>query len=292
MPGQLVPSPEEIGVIPTIYDCIIVDCNETAQSLRAFEKYKYIPLVMLTPTINVSFRSALEDGISSYMSTPCTVIDLGNALIPALEGRSNVHISKNSKTFNILLAEDNLVNQRLAVRILEKYHHNVTVANNGLEALEAIQQRRFDVILMDVQMPIMGGFEATANIRDWERSNGLTKTPIIALTAHAMVGDREKCIDAQMDEYLSKPLKPNQLIQTILKCATLESDFNVHDLRPLGPSSYSKLRDPDGTPKKVQRPSMEIRAYTQPPEHDESPRILSIEPTDIMDKVFFGSHSV
>jgi len=104
---------------------------------------------------------------------------------------------------------------------LEKYHHVVTVVGNGLEALESIKEKRYDVILMDVQMPIMGGFEATAKIREYERSLGTQRTPIIALTAHAMLGDREKCIQAQMDEYLSKPLKQNHLIQTILKCATL-----------------------------------------------------------------------
>ncbi|KAK4962200.1 histidine kinase osmosensor, partial [Elasticomyces elasticus] len=203
------------------YDCVIVDSSETARRLRSMEKYKYIPIVMLAPLISMSFKSALEDGISSYMTTPCLPIDLGNALIPALEGRGAPVSADPSKSFDILLAEDNAVNQRLAVRILQKHHHNVTVANNGLEAFEAIQKKRYDVILMDVQMPVMGGFEATANIREYERMHSLTRSPIIALTAHAMMGDREKCIQAQMDEYLSKPLKPNQLIQTILKCATL-----------------------------------------------------------------------
>jgi osomolarity two-component system sensor histidine kinase NIK1 len=142
-------------------------------------------------------------------------------MIPALEGRSAQAVSENSKSFDILLAEDNVVNQRLAVKILEKYQHKVTVVNNGVEAVEAIKDKRYDVILMDVQMPVMGGFEATATIRTWERENKLPRTPIIALTAHAMLGDREKCIHAQMDEYLSKPLKQNLLVQTILKCTTL-----------------------------------------------------------------------
>jgi osomolarity two-component system sensor histidine kinase NIK1 len=151
-PEEPIPPDASSGVT---YDCIIVDCNETAQRLRDVEKFKYIPLVMLTPNIFVSFRSALEDGISSYMSTPCYAIDLGNALIPALEGRAAPPVSKNSRSFDILLAEDNAINQRLAVRILEKYHHKVTVANNGLEAFQFIKTKRFDVILMDVQMPIM-----------------------------------------------------------------------------------------------------------------------------------------
>jgi osomolarity two-component system sensor histidine kinase NIK1 len=137
------------------YDCIVIDCNETAQRLRESERYKYIPLVMLTPHISVSFKNALENGISSYMTTPCQAIDLGNALIPAWEGRAAPPVSKNSKSLNILLAEDNTVNQRLAVKVLEKYNHKVKVANNGLEAFELAKKRRYDVILMDVQMPIM-----------------------------------------------------------------------------------------------------------------------------------------
>jgi osomolarity two-component system sensor histidine kinase NIK1 len=196
-PDESIPPPDPSS--KAAYDCIIIDCNETAQRLRDFEKYKYTPLVMMTSNIQVSFKNALEDGISSYMTAPCLAIDLGNALIPALEGRAAPVVSKNSRPLNILLAEDNAVNQRLAVKILEKYHHHVSVANNGLEALEAIQARRFDVVLMDVQMPVMGGFEATAKIREWERNSDLPRTPIIALTAHAMVGDREKCIQAQMD---------------------------------------------------------------------------------------------
>ena len=141
-------------------------------------------------------------------------------MIPALEGRSAPVTTDHKKSFNILLAEDNEVNQRVAIKILEKYNHVVTVVDNGLEALNTIKNKRFDVILMDVQMPIMGGFEATKEIRQYEKEQGLLRTPIIALTAHAMLGDREKCIQAQMDEYLSKPLKQNLLMQTILRVAS------------------------------------------------------------------------
>ena len=95
------------------------------------------------------------------MTTPCLPIDLGNALIPALEGRAAPSSADHSRSFDILLAEDNAVNQKLAVKILTKHNHTVTVANNGLEAFNAIKQKLFDVVLMDVQMPVMGGFEAT-----------------------------------------------------------------------------------------------------------------------------------
>jgi osomolarity two-component system, sensor histidine kinase NIK1 len=150
-----IPLEELHAAIGAGYDCVIVDCAATARKLRDAERFKYIPLVMLTPRVNISLRSALEDGILSYMTTPCLAIDIGNALVPALDGRAAPTINDHSKSFNILLAEDNAVNQRLAVKILEKYHHNVTVANNGLEAVELLQRKRFDVVLMDVQMPVM-----------------------------------------------------------------------------------------------------------------------------------------
>jgi osomolarity two-component system sensor histidine kinase NIK1 len=137
------------------FDCVIVDNERTARELRIAERFKYIPLVMLTPRVSISLRTALENGISSYMTTPCLPMDLGNALIPALDGRAAPLVSDASKSYNILLAEDNAVNQKLAVRILEKYHHRVTVANNGLEALEHIKKKRYDCVLMDVQMPVM-----------------------------------------------------------------------------------------------------------------------------------------
>jgi osomolarity two-component system, sensor histidine kinase NIK1 len=277
------------------FDCIVVDCKDTAQRLREMEKFRYIPIVMMTPNVCVSFHSALEDGISSYMTTPCLGIDLGNAIIPALEGRAAPAVSDHSKSFNILLAEDNAVNQRLAVKILEKYHHTVTVAGNGAEALELIKRRRFDVILMDVQMPIMGGFEATAKIREWERENCLSRSPIIALTAHAMVGDREKCIQAQMDEYISKPLKPNQLIQTILKCATLGGALleQTPSLSMSGEGHEDSFHTPreglspmNGTPRQTpsKRPHLEVRAVTSIGDA-ESPNLIAADGSDAIDRV-------
>ncbi|OBT90095.1 hypothetical protein VE02_02522 [Pseudogymnoascus sp. 03VT05] len=222
---------------PSNYDVVIVDSIETGRRLRSIDEFKYIPIVLLAPVVHVSLKSALDLGITSYMTTPCQTIDLGNGMIPALENRAMPSLADNTKSFDILLAEDNVVNQRLAVKILEKYHHVVTVVGNGLEALEAIKLKRYDCILMDVQMPIMGGFEATAKIREYEYNIGTTRTPIIALTAHAMLGDREKCIQAQMDEYLSKPLKQNHLIQTILKCATLGGQL----LEKIGPPVKAPL---------------------------------------------------
>ncbi|KAF3764936.1 hypothetical protein M406DRAFT_42757 [Cryphonectria parasitica EP155] len=209
------------------YDVIIVDDLDTARRLRSIDDFKYLPIVLLAPVVHVNLKSCLDLGITSYMTTPCKLIDLGNGMIPALENRAAPSLTDNTKSFEILLAEDNAVNQKLAVKILEKYHHVVTVVSNGQEAVEMVKNRRFDVILMDVQMPVMGGFEATGKIREYERSLGTQRTPIIALTAHAMMGDRERCMQAQMDEYLSKPLQQNHLIQTILKCATLGSALST-----------------------------------------------------------------
>ena len=212
------------------YDVIIIDSLDTAKSLRAHEKFKYIPMVLLNPYVSMNLKTVLDTGIASYMTTPCQLIDLGNCMIPALEGRSTPLIKDYKKSFNVLLAEDNEVNQKVAIKILEKYNHVVTVVGNGLEAFKLIQTQRYDVILMDVQMPVMGGFEATREIRQYEKDNSLPRTPIIALTAHAMLGDREKCIQAQMDEYLSKPLKQNLLMQTILRVASdgVTAMFNKH----------------------------------------------------------------
>ncbi|MGH9356750.1 MAG: response regulator, partial [Terriglobia bacterium] len=114
----------------------------------------------------------------------------------------------------ILVAEDNAINQRLAQRLLEKRGHSVVIADNGREALAAIDKRPFDLVLMDVQMPEMGGLEATAAIRNREKTTG-EHLPIVAITARAMVGDRERCIAAGMDGYVSKPIQSAQLFETV-----------------------------------------------------------------------------
>jgi CheY-like chemotaxis protein len=119
-----------------------------------------------------------------------------------------------SRHLRILLTEDNLVNQRLAARLLEKQGHTVWVASNGREALDVLDRERFDVALLDVQMPEVDGFEATAQIRAREQTAG-GHLPIVAMTAHAMSGDRERCLAAGMDGYLPKPIDPVNLAQEI-----------------------------------------------------------------------------
>ncbi|KAH7350803.1 putative two-component osmosensing histidine kinase [Rhexocercosporidium sp. MPI-PUGE-AT-0058] len=170
-----------------MYDVIVVDLMATAKELRSINDFK-----------NVNLKPALNLGISSYMTTLCLTIDLGNTMLQALEER----------------AAPPPTNNKFAVKVLEKYHHVVTVVDNGLEAFKAVKARRYNIVLMDCR----GAFEATVKIRDYERSQGSQRIPIIALTAYAMLGDREKCIQADMDDYLFKPLNQSHLIRIISKC--------------------------------------------------------------------------
>jgi len=128
-------------------------------------------------------------------------------VVPLVAPRNPAHL-------RILVAEDNLINQKLTVRFLEKRNHFVRVVANGAEALAAVREEPFDLILMDVQMPVMNGFDATAAIRAGEKQSA-AHLPIIALTAHAMKGDRERCLEAGMDGYVSKPIQLQELWQVI-----------------------------------------------------------------------------
>jgi signal transduction histidine kinase/DNA-binding response OmpR family regulator len=127
-----------------------------------------------------------------------------------------------SAPLRILLAEDNVVNQRLVSKLLERRGHTVSVAANGRLAIQALSRDRYDLILMDVQMPDLDGFEATAIIRDKERTSG-ERIPIVALTANAMKGDSERCLNAGMDAYLSKPIRANELFQVVESFPKLET---------------------------------------------------------------------
>ncbi|KAK9711458.1 histidine kinase osmosensor [Basidiobolus ranarum] len=201
-----------------LFEMVIVDDVTDVEKIRTHPCLRYVPVVLLAITMpmQLKMKSCIDMLITSYINTPATLPELTNALMPALESHIALTTESSGKNMKILLAEDNLVNQKLAARILEKHGHEVTIVSNGLLAVEAIENHRFDLILMDVQMPIMGGFEATARIREMERATG-THIPIIALTAHAMIGDREKCLTAGMDEYVTKPLRFNELTTTINK---------------------------------------------------------------------------
>jgi len=119
-----------------------------------------------------------------------------------------------ARRLRVLVAEDNAVNRKLAEHLLQRRGHTALIATNGREATEALAHENVDLVLMDLQMPEMDGFEATAAIRQRERASG-RRTPIIALTAHAMEGDRQRCLDADMDGYISKPVKAVELFEVI-----------------------------------------------------------------------------
>ena len=162
-----------------------------------------------------------EIGISAYLRKPVRRAELRGALLTVLAGEAphlehaekeevltieRLKKKKHGQGLHILLAEDNIANQRVACGILKKAGHSVVIAETGKCAVRLLDEQSFDVILMDVQMPEMDGFEATAAIRERERRTG-THTPIIAMTAHAMSGDRERCLEAGMDDYITKPIR-------------------------------------------------------------------------------------
>jgi CheY-like chemotaxis protein len=168
-----------------------------------------------------------ELGIAVYLIKPIRQSELLEAIFVALgrpsrEGERPTVLTRHSlrearRKLRVLVAEDNVVNQELAVRLLEKHGHTVAVAGNGREALDALEKatsRGFDVVLMDVQMPEMDGLEATAAIRQKEKATG-RHLPIIAMTAHALKGDRERCLAAGMDDYLAKPIQAKELLAAV-----------------------------------------------------------------------------
>lgn len=164
-------------------------------------------------------------GVAAALSKPVKQSELWDAIVTALNvpGRQKARAPTSAavnrrararEPLRVLLAEDNPVNQEVALRLLERRGHSVIVAENGKQALTAIERHKFDLVLMDVQMPEMGGLEATQLIRENEKATG-EHLPILAMTAHAMQGDRERCIAAGMDGYLAKPIDPKSFFQTV-----------------------------------------------------------------------------
>jgi two-component system, sensor histidine kinase and response regulator len=173
-----------------------------------------------------------QSGVAAYLSKPVKQSELFDAIVkalrltskegkPAMTGcdlRRQPRESHQIRPLSVLLVEDNATNQMLAIALLERVGHTVEAAPNGKEALAALASRHFDVVLMDVQMPEMDGFEATAHIRAQERTSG-AHIPIVAMTAHAMKGDRERCLEAGMDGYVSKPVQPCELYDALASLA-------------------------------------------------------------------------
>jgi two-component system, sensor histidine kinase and response regulator len=158
-------------------------------------------------------RSELRNAIAHALRTQKLRGERPGAAAPAKVATARTN-TPSAMPRRVLLVEDVAVNQMLAMRILEKVGHSVAVANNGREGLARLAAGAFDVVLMDVQMPEMDGFEAARAIRTGERVSG-SYVPIIAMTAYAMTGDQERCIAAGMDGYLSKPIRARELIAAV-----------------------------------------------------------------------------
>jgi two-component system sensor histidine kinase/response regulator len=224
------------NVDPRRFDCAIIDAAmpgmnglDTVNALRRLPQWQNVPVIWL------SIGGAPDDGFDARLHiSPTSILkpvnrsDMFSALCEALAvGRETPQNSPVRATtsapvtdtpMQILVVEDNWLNQRLVQVLLEKWGHKVEIANNGVEALDWHARRQFDLILMDLQMPVMGGLEATAEIRARELA-GAKRTPIIAMTANAMEEDRLKCLAAGMDDYVSKPFKNDVLLGVLRKHA-------------------------------------------------------------------------
>jgi PAS domain S-box-containing protein len=222
----------------TPFELLIVDCHmPKVDGFMLIEEIRKSPEWLGLIAVMLSSGARSDDakrckqlGIAAYLVKPILQSELLEALLGLLGSRGaaiepaelvpNDSIGKERRPLRILLAEDNVVNQRLAMRMLEKQGHTVVVAGDGVTALRALERGRFDVVLMDVQMPLMDGVDATAAIRKTERATG-QHIPIIAMTAHAMLGDRQRFLASGMDGYVSKPVHSKELFAAIEKVLSL-----------------------------------------------------------------------
>ena len=213
---------------PERLDLMILDVN--MPGMNGFEVMERIRqdnasapgVVMMLTLFDHSAEAARcqELGVETYLVKPVRQAELlngllrvlGKAVAPAPERSSEAEAQEASgPQRRVLLAEDNIVNQEVAAGILRFYGHTVVVVGDGREAVAAVKAERFDMVFMDIQMPEMGGFQATHKIRDWEKQFGY-RTPIVAMTAHAMKGDEERCLEEGMDGYLSKPISGEKVV--------------------------------------------------------------------------------
>lgn len=261
----------------TPYDLVILDMHmpgmdglEVARQIKSHPATSKLKTIMLTSVgLRGDAQLAREVGIQAYLTKPVRQTDLHRCLktlasnsidpdLPQLLTRYNLGGQTTKIKAHILVAEDNCVNQQVAVSMLKKLGCRVDLATNGREAVAAFQSTAYDLIFMDGQMPVMDGYEATAEIRSLESFNQAEKpVPIIALTANALIGDKDKCLSIGMDDYLSKPFKQEQII-TILKTwlpqHSLKTGFEKEPTKP-----RRKTQEPGATPDS-DAPPVEIKA--------------------------------
>lgn len=199
-----------------------MDGEQTARAIKSDPALKDIKILILTSMGQRGDAVRLEAlGCSGYLHKPVKQQMLFDAIIAVLgreeePGLITRHTLSEQRKFGlrVLLAEDNPINQKLAVVLLQKAGFSVDAVETGAQALEKVQANQYNAVLMDVQMPEMDGLEATHRIREWEKDTG-RHIPIIAMTAHAMQGDRERCLEAGMDDYVTKPLQPKVLFSAL-----------------------------------------------------------------------------
>jgi two-component system, sensor histidine kinase and response regulator len=219
------------------YDLVLLDCHmpgldgfDVATAIKQRPELGNVSIMMLTSDAQSGdIVRCQELGIAAHLIKPISQSELLHTILRVL-GKSHTHIAQPStpldpyltsppgSPLNILVAEDNAINQKVALSLLKKQGHTVVLAGSGIEAIALWETGNFDLIFMDVQMPEMDGFMATAAIREKELLSG-KRTPIIAMTAHAMKGDRERCLAAGMDEYVPKPIQSQQLYD-VMQTAT------------------------------------------------------------------------
>ncbi|MGP1676794.1 MAG: response regulator [Burkholderiales bacterium] len=211
----------------------VMDGLELAQCIRRDPALKGLKLVMLSSVAREVPAQRLRDlRVSRWLTKPVSQQQLRECILQLMEneqgspdetglqGPEAGRLVGGSRVPRVLLAEDNPVNQQVAVAMLEALGCACDVVGNGVEALEAIARERYDAVLMDCQMPVMDGFEAARRLREQEAASGAARLPVIALTAHALEGHREQCLAAGMDSYLSKPYTREQLGQELRQCIT------------------------------------------------------------------------
>ena len=231
---------EKIDLLITDLQMANMDGFELARTIRGMTYYKDLPIIVLTSVGQLGDgRSCREIGVNAYLTKPVKSGELKRVIestMGAIESeRAEVRpglitrhtlIEKLQKHTRILLVEDYPTNQQVTMRNLNAAGYDAELAENGLEAVDLFRKKRFDLILMDMQMPVMDGYEAIGKIREIESKYGCDETspdplllriPIVAVTAHAMKGDQEKCIEAGADDYLTKPLRKNKLLAVIEK---------------------------------------------------------------------------
>jgi CheY-like chemotaxis protein len=204
-----------------------VDGFSLIERIKSRNEFRSIKILMLTSAGMRGDASRCRDlGIEAYMTKPFKQSDLLNALLymagklPLRKDKKSLitkhWIREKHRDIHVLVAEDNPINQKLALYILQNLGLSVSLVKNGREAVQEFKKRHFDVILMDIQMPEMDGMEATSHIRKLEKNRG-SRIPIIALTAHAAKGDRERFLKAGMDDYIQKPIQIPELVKAIEK---------------------------------------------------------------------------